>query len=81
MVDKDNKVILQKINSIKSWWHTIEFPCNVKTPGKIPDNVHKWISGAIPKDLTGKTVLDIGPSDGYYSFVAERRRAKKSIGY
>lgn len=31
----------------------------------------------IPKDLTGKTVLDIGAWDGYFSFEFERRGAKR----
>lgn len=29
----------------------------------------------IPEDLTGKTVLDIGAWDGYYSFLCEKRGA------
>lgn len=33
----------------------------------------------IPDDLTGKTVLDIGAWDGYFSFEFERRRAKRVL--
>jgi tRNA (mo5U34)-methyltransferase len=33
----------------------------------------------IPQDLTGKTVLDIGAWDGYYSFAAEQRGAARVV--
>ena len=33
----------------------------------------------IPQDLTGKTVLDIGAWDGFYSFEAERRGARRVL--
>src|SRR5437016_1517572 len=33
----------------------------------------------IPQDLTGKTVLDIGAWDGYFSFEFERRGAKRVL--
>jgi tRNA (mo5U34)-methyltransferase len=33
----------------------------------------------IPEDLTGKTVLDIGAWDGYFSFEFERRGAKRVL--
>ena len=33
----------------------------------------------IPADLTGKTVLDIGAWDGYFSFEFERRGAKRVV--
>jgi predicted nicotinamide N-methyase len=32
-----------------------------------------------PKDFTGKTVLDIGAYDGFFSFEAERRGAKRVL--
>jgi 2-polyprenyl-3-methyl-5-hydroxy-6-metoxy-1,4-benzoquinol methylase len=35
-----------------------------------------WISQSIPEDLTDKTILDIGCSDGFYSFLCESRNAK-----
>jgi tRNA (mo5U34)-methyltransferase len=33
----------------------------------------------IPEDLTGKTVLDIGAYDGFFSFEFERRNAKRVL--
>jgi len=34
---------------------------------------------AMPADLTGKTVLDVGARDGYFSFEAERRGASRVL--
>lgn len=36
---------------------------------------HDWSFYGMPEDLKGKTVLDIGANDGYYSFGAEARGA------
>src|SRR5439155_11676932 len=33
----------------------------------------------VPQDLTGKTVLDIGAWDGFFSFEFERRGAKRVL--
>ncbi len=62
--------------AVPYWWHTIDLGDGVHTPGKIPAGVHQTIASAIPADLTGKTVLDVGAWDGYYSFECERRGAR-----
>jgi tRNA (mo5U34)-methyltransferase len=60
------------------WWHQIHLGNGVVTPGKInPAETLKRIR--MPDDLCGKTVLDIGASDGFYSFEAERRGAKRVV--
>ena len=42
----------------------------------------KWqrFAGAIPRDLTGKTVLDIGCNAGFYSIEMKRRGAARVLG-
>lgn len=70
---------LEKISLIKKvpyWWHAIDLGDNIVTPGFTAPWVHKLLSSAIPKNLKGKTVLDIGAWDGYYSFECEKRGAK-----
>ena len=60
-----------------SWWHSIDLGNGVVTPG-----VHSFAelqgiyqSLGLPEDLSGKTLLDIGCWDGFYSFETERRGA------
>ena len=61
------------------WWHTIELPGGVRTPGHQRIEEQEFIAHEIPQDLSGKTVLDIGAADGYFSFLAEKRNAAKVV--
>ncbi len=61
------------------WWHTIELPGGVRTPGHQRIEEQEFIARNIPQNLSGKTVLDIGAADGYFSFLAERRNATKVV--
>jgi tRNA (mo5U34)-methyltransferase len=38
-----------------------------------------WVSSLIPKNLTGKSVLDIAAWDGFYSIIAKERGATKVL--
>ncbi len=67
------------------WWHRIKLPDGTYTPGKCfhgPDG-GDWLTTrfGMPEDLTGKTVLDIGCYDGFFSFASERRGARRVISY
>lgn len=55
------------------WWHTFDFP-NFQTIGQDATSEKKQMI-EMPLDLAGKTVLDIGCWDGYFSFLAESRGA------
>jgi len=59
------------------YWHTFDFP-EFQTAGKDPSPLKKQFI-KFPKDLTGKTVLDIGAWDGYFSFCAEKAGAKSVL--
>jgi tRNA (mo5U34)-methyltransferase len=59
------------------WWHQIELPGNYVTPG-LDESAAKFASLHLP-DLTGKTVLDVGAFDGYFSFAAERLGASRVV--
>ena len=63
---------LKEMNEI-DWWHTIKLD-GVQTPGR--DNSEWKLSTLqMPKDLTGKSVIDVGAWDGFFSFEAEKRGA------
>ena len=73
--------IEQRIAAVQHWYHQIEMPNGMTTPGVNNSKLTLSIYDALgfPQDLTGKRVLDIGCADGYFSFVAERRGASEVI--
>jgi tRNA (mo5U34)-methyltransferase len=60
------------------WWHSIDLGGGRITPGvrKIDDLQSRYDNFNLPKDLSGKRVLDIGCWDGFFSFAAERHGAQ-----
>jgi len=62
----------------REWYHTIEVAPGVFTPGRYSPSALLDTMG-FPKDFTGKTVLDIGAYDGFFSFEAERRGARRVL--
>jgi tRNA (mo5U34)-methyltransferase len=60
------------------WWHTIDLGNGVVTPG-MSNPAARLRQFGIPGDLQGKTALDIGAWDGFFSFEAERRGAKRVL--
>lgn len=69
--------ILEGINDFH-WFHTIELGDGIVTPGenRTADTLRR---ARMPADLTGKSVLDIGAWDGFFSFEAERRGASRVV--
>jgi tRNA (mo5U34)-methyltransferase len=60
------------------WYHRIELRPGLWSPGSM--DASKRLPGlGIPEDLAGKTVLDIGAWDGFFSFEAERRGATRVL--
>lgn len=66
--------------SVPFWWHSIDFGQGVVTPGlKSGASLKRDLEALRLPDLHGKTVLDIGAYDGFFSFEAERRGAKRVV--
>jgi tRNA (mo5U34)-methyltransferase len=66
------------IRSNPEWYHSIELAPGVVTPGRSPIEVwRKELDDLCLPDLAGKSVLDIGAYDGYFSFAAERLGAAR----
>jgi tRNA (mo5U34)-methyltransferase len=76
----DQKLI-NEMNSIK-WWHRIDLG-GIFTPGFVvhgPDGSNfEHTRYGIPQNLTGKTILDIGAWDGFFSFACEKRNALRVV--
>ena len=66
-----------RIRRIK-WYHSIRIG-NVVTPGIAGEDHLAWTAQAIPENLHGKSVLDIGAWDGYFSFLCEKRGASRVL--
>jgi tRNA (mo5U34)-methyltransferase len=71
----DRAVILEKINSVKHWYHRIEIMPGVITPG-VNDSARALELLNLPQDCTGKRVLDLGTRDGFFAFELEKRGAE-----
>jgi 2-polyprenyl-3-methyl-5-hydroxy-6-metoxy-1,4-benzoquinol methylase len=65
---------LVKLVDQTHWYHTIDLGNGVQTRGTFDLRPHLDKYG-IPRDLTGKRVLDIGRASGFFSFEFERRGA------
>lgn len=59
------------------WWHEIEVAPGIVTPGDDSNRMKLPILDALgfPPDMRGMRALDIGCSDGYFTFEMERRGA------
>lgn len=62
------------------WYHSIELAPGVVTPGRAPLDVwERTLRNLGLPDLHGKSVLDIGAYDGFFSFAAERLGASRVV--
>ncbi len=61
-----------------TWYHSIPLPYGIVTPG-IDDSPRRAPTLGIPDDFTGKSVLDVGAWDGFFSFESERRGAARVL--
>ena len=66
---------LRAVAQVPFWWHTIDVGDGVVTPGHVAPRSQEIRAEAIPHRMPGKTVLDVGCWDGYFSFWCERRGA------
>jgi tRNA (mo5U34)-methyltransferase len=76
--------IQENVQKLGKWFHNIDLH-GVKTApdhflGDYPAVKFKGFAAAIPKDLRGKTVLDIGCNAGFYSIEMKRRGAARVVG-
>ena len=62
----------------RPWFHRIDLGGGIITPG-VDNSPSKLQYMHLPEDLTGKSVLDIGAYDGFFSFEAERRGARRVV--
>ncbi len=76
--------IEQRVEQLRPWFHNLDLR-GVKTApdhflGDYPAVKWRGFADAIPKDLRGKTVLDIGCNAGFFSCEMKRRGADRVVG-
>jgi tRNA (mo5U34)-methyltransferase len=74
----------QRIRALGDWFHNIDIGGVQTAPDHFLGNYPrvKWerFQHAMPDDLSGKTVLDIGCNAGFYSIEMKRRGADRVLG-
>jgi tRNA (mo5U34)-methyltransferase len=76
--------IRERVEALSPWFHNLEL-AGVRTApdhflGDYPNIKWRKFAGAIPADLSGMTVLDIGCNGGFYSLEMKRRGADYVLG-
>lgn len=76
--------IARRIEALGPWFHNLEL-CGIMTAPQHPLGDYpqlKWqhFAHAIPGDLSGKSVLDIGCNAGFYAIEMKRRGAARVLG-
>ncbi len=76
--------IERRVSELGKWFHNIDLKGVQTAPdhflGDYPAFKWRGFAGAIPADLRGKTVLDIGCNGGFYSLEMKRRGADCVVG-
>jgi tRNA (mo5U34)-methyltransferase len=67
----------------RQWYHSIEIEPGLVTPGahSLAELSQVLAYLKLPARLDGQSVLDIGAWDGFFSFEAERRGARRVVAY
>lgn len=72
-------VLERRIRALGPWFHNLVLDGIATAPdhflGDYPAHKFRRFAGALPSDLTGKTVLDVGCNAGFYAFEMKRRGA------
>ncbi|HZQ23505.1 MAG TPA: TIGR04290 family methyltransferase [Terriglobales bacterium] len=82
--DSRNADLARRIAELGDWFHNLDLHGVPTAPnhflGDFPNIKWKYISGEIPRNLSGATVLDIGCNGGFYSIEMKRRGAERVLG-
>lgn len=80
----DREWLERRVSELGEWFHNLDLNGVSTAPdhflGDFPNVKWKHIAPAIPQDLSGATVLDIGCNGGFYSIEVKRRGAARVVG-
>ena len=85
MATRTNDDLGGRVAALAPWFHNIDLGHGIQTApehflGDYPRDKFRRFVDAVPADLTGKSVLDIGCNAGFYSVEMTRRGAARVIG-
>jgi tRNA (mo5U34)-methyltransferase len=76
--------ILENVQNLGKWFHNINLKGVQTAPdhflGDYPNTKFQGFADAIPANLQGKTVLDVGCNGGFYSIEMKKRGASRVVG-
>lgn len=76
--------IEERVRALGEWFHNIDLAGVPTAPhhflGDYPRAVWENIQAALPADLSGRTVLDVGCNAGFFSLELKRRGADRVLG-
>jgi tRNA (mo5U34)-methyltransferase len=75
----------RRVDELAPWFQNIELPHGIRTApehflGDYPAFKFRRFQPALPADMTGKSVLDIGCNAGFYSIEMKKRGADRVLG-
>lgn len=81
----DAALLREEVDKLAPWFHNIDLGHGIQTApdhflGDYPRFKYRGFAAALPADLTGKSVLDIGCNAGFYSVEMKRRGADRVLG-
>jgi tRNA (mo5U34)-methyltransferase len=83
-IQAEPETLRGRIEALGPWFHNIDLDGVPTAPdhflGDYPRAKFARFADALPADLTGKTVLDIGCNAGFYSVEMKRRGAARVLG-
>jgi tRNA (mo5U34)-methyltransferase len=76
--------IKERVGQLGDWFHNLDLRGVPTAPnhflGNYPETKWQQFAHAIPADLSGRAVLDIGCNAGFYSIEMKRRGAERVVG-